>query len=148
MAASVAAGAVIAHLVLTAPGSDLIGTRAGQLVAQGDLDQALSSQLASDPPENSPVQIGVSFKTKAGDHCRTFVVKDQQPIGGLACRQGETWNVQILANAQAPAAAGGNYRQAGVEMPPAVTAAAQNVIEGEPLDAAGEAAAREKAWKK
>ena len=48
MAASVAAGAVIAHLALKAPVVSRIGTAEGQLVAQADLAQALSTQLASD----------------------------------------------------------------------------------------------------
>jgi len=147
MAASVAAGAVIAHLALRSPGGDRIGTQGGQLVAQADLAQALSNQLASDPPADSAVQIGVSFKTKSGDHCRTFVVKDQSPLGGLACRQGDAWHVQVLASAAAPAGAQGGYKPASVEMPAAVTAAAQSAIDGEPFDAAAEAAARDKGWK-
>ncbi len=147
MAASVAAGAVIAHLALRSPGADRIGTQGGQLVAQSDLAQALSNQLASDPPANSAVQIGVSFRAKSGDHCRTFVVKNRSPLGGLACRQGDAWHVQVLASAIAPAGAQGGYKPASVEMPAAVTAAAQIAIDGEPLDAAAEAAARDKGWK-
>ena len=54
MAASVAAGAVIAHLVLKSPEANRIGTERGQLVAQADLSQALTTQLASDQPTNAP----------------------------------------------------------------------------------------------
>jgi anti-sigma factor RsiW len=147
MAASVAAGAVIAHLALKSPDANRIGTDRGQLVAQADLADALSNQLASNQPVNAPVQIGVSFRSRAGDSCRTFTVKERDPIGGLACRQGNTWRVQVLANVQAGAAADGGYKPAGGSMPAAVIAAVEQQIDGEPLDAAAESAARARGWK-
>jgi len=148
MAASVAAGAVIAVLALTSPGTDRIGTHNGQLVAQADLAQALSNQLASDPPPGSYVTIGLSFQNKLGDYCRTFVLKEVNPRGGLACKEGNRWSIQTLAQAPATATADGGYKQAGSEIPPAVMRATQDAIAGEPLDAAGEAAARAKGWEK
>jgi hypothetical protein len=144
MAASLAAGAVIAHLVLKSPDAERLGTRDGQLVAQGDLDQALSNQLAGDQAESAPVHIGVSFKSKAGDHCRTFVVKGPSPMGGLACRKNEAWAVEVLAAAE-PSAGAGGYRPAA-SMPPAVVTAVEQQIQGEPLDASAEAAARASKW--
>ena len=148
MAASVAAGAVIAYLALTSPGTDRIGMRGGSLVAKADLEQALSNQLASDPPPGSYVQIGLSFRNKVGDYCRTFVLKELNPRGGLACRTGNSWNIQVLAQAPATATADGGYKQAGSEIPAAVMTAAQGAIEGDPLDAAGEKAARAGGWEK
>lgn len=146
MAASLVAGAVIAHLVLKSPDADRLGTRNGQLVAQGDLDQALNNQLAGDQAESAPVHIGVSFKSRAGNHCRTFVVRGTGPMGGLACRKNDAWEVQVLAAAQPGAPTPGGYRQAG-SMPPAVVTAVEQQIQGEPLDASAEAAARANEWR-
>jgi hypothetical protein len=146
MAASIAAGAVIAHLAFNTPDASRVGTNAGRLVAQGDLEQALSRQLASDQPADAPVQMGLSFKSKSGDTCRTFTVKERDILGGLACRQGDKWHVQVLANVPPNPNSTGGYKPAGGNMPPAVLTAVQEQIEGEPLDAAAEAAARTRNW--
>ncbi len=147
MAASVAAGAVIAHLALRSPDANRIGTSRGELVAQADLADALSNQLASSQSATTPVQIGVSFKSKAGESCRTFTVKDRNPVGGLACLQGDKWRVQVLANLQSGATGEGGYKPAGGSMPAAVIAEVERQIAGEPLDAAAESAARARGWK-
>jgi anti-sigma factor RsiW len=134
MAASLATGAVIAHLAMRSPEPSRIGTVAGQLVAQADLSQALSTQLASDQPSDAPVQIGATFKSKSGDTCRTFTVKEENLLGGLACRQAGEWRVQVLANAPA------------THVPPVVVTSVEQQIQGQPLDAAGEVAARARGW--
>jgi anti-sigma factor RsiW len=146
MAASIAAGAVIAHLVLRTPDVSRIGTEGGQLIAQGDLADALSAQLVSEQPADAPVQIGVSFRSKAGDTCRTFTMRETHVLGGLACREGNRWRVPVLADAPAASSAGG-YKPAGGSMPAAVLKAVEEQISGEPLDAEGEAAARSRGWK-
>jgi anti-sigma factor RsiW len=146
MAASVAVGALVSYLLVQSPERERFVTERGQLVARGDLDLALSNQLASDPIPGSAVRIGVSFKSKSGNRCRTFLVKDAQPVGGVACRAGDEWHVQVLANAERSAAPEGGYQQAGAEMPVAVLGAAQNLIEGEPFDAEEEIAARQSGW--
>jgi anti-sigma factor RsiW len=146
MAASIAAGAVIAHLALNAPDTSRIGTNTGRLVAQGDLEQVLSRQLASDQPADAPVQIGLSFKSKSGDTCRTFTLRERDIVGGLACREDDKWHVQVLANVPPNTNGAGNYKPAGGNMPPAVLAAVEQQIEGEALDASGEAAARARGW--
>jgi anti-sigma factor RsiW len=147
MAASVAVGAVIAYLTLNAPDANRVGTRRGELVAQADLADALSNQLAGSQPANTPVQIGVSFRSKSGENCRTFTVKDENPFGGLACLQGDTWRVQVLANLQSGATSNGAYKPAAGSMPVAVIAEVDRQIAGEPLDAAAETAARARGWK-
>jgi anti-sigma factor RsiW len=146
VAASLATGAVIAHLALNTPEANRIGTQHGQLVAQADLAQALSTQLVVDQAPDAPVQIGVSFKSKSGDTCRTFTVKEQNVLGGLACREGDAWRVQVLANASSGANAQGGYKPAGGSMPAAIVTAVEQQIEGEALDAAGEEAARAQGW--
>jgi anti-sigma factor RsiW len=147
MAASLATGAVVAHLALNSPNANRLGTTNGQLVAQADLAEALSTQLASSEPTSAPVQIGFSFKSKAGGTCRTFTVKEANTLGGLACRQGDAWHVEALANVPATAGSNGGFRPAGASLPAAVLTAAEQQIEGEPLDAAGEVAARQRDWK-
>ncbi|MEJ1962436.1 MAG: hypothetical protein WDO56_13205 [Gammaproteobacteria bacterium] len=146
MAASVAVGAVVALLALKSPEASRIGTVGGQLVAQADLADALSNRLASKQPAEGPVQIGLSFKSKVGELCRTFTLKNEGTVGGLACRQGDVWRVQVLASTPGSAAGGGGYRQAGGNLPPAVLAAMEQEITGEPLDAAAESEARSKNW--
>jgi anti-sigma factor RsiW len=147
MAASVAAGAVIAHLALRSPEANRIGTSRGELVAQADLADALSNQLAGSQTANAPVRIGVSFKSKAGESCRTFTVNDQNPVGGLACLRGDAWRVQVLANIQPGATADGGYKPAGGSLPVAVMGEVERRIAGEPFDAAAESAARARGWK-
>jgi hypothetical protein len=146
VAASIATGAVIAHLALNAPEANRIGTEHGKLVAQADLAQALSTQLAADQSANAPVQIGVSFKSKSGSLCRTFTVKEQNVLGGLACREGDSWRVQVLADGSASANAPGGYKPAGGSMPVGVLTAVEQQISGEALDAAEEEAARARGW--
>jgi anti-sigma factor RsiW len=146
VAASIATGAVIAHLALNSPDASRIGTERGQLVAQADLAQALSTQLASEQSADAPVQIGVSFRSKSGDTCRTFTVKDQTVLGGLACREGGDWHVQVLADVPVSANGQGGYKPAGGSMPAAVISAVEQQMEGEAFDATGEAAALARGW--
>lgn len=147
VAASIAIGAVLAHLAMRSPESTRVVTDNGELVAQADLAEALSTQLVLDQPVKAPVQIGLSFKSKAGDTCRTFTVKDQNVLGGLACRDGNEWHVQVLANAPPGTNAQGGYKPAGGSMPPAVVSAVEQQMDGDPLDADGETAARARGWK-
>lgn len=148
LAASLVLGVIIGQAMLRSgsPGAP-ITTRDGQLLASGTLAHALSEQLASAQAEPTPVQIGVSFKSKAGTYCRTFTIREST-LSGLACRQKDDWHVQVLAQSTptTPPAAGGAYRQAASEMPKSVLQAVDDTIGGDALDAHAEAAAREKSW--
>ena len=107
----------------------------GRLVARGQLDGALSRQLASDPAPNSPARIGTSFVTRDGGYCRSFRMGAS---AGLACRSGDAWRIPVLAEAaRAPGA-----------MPEAVTDAIEERMLGAPLNGAAERAARERGWKR
>ena len=68
----------------------------------------------------------------------------EAPLAGLACRSGEEWKLQVLATAPAHQ---GELRPAAA-MPMAVLHAVDAAIEGEPLDAAAESAARDAGWRK
>lgn len=144
LAASVVIGILIGHFALNTGSVDPIASRDGKLVAQASLADALSSQLASTQEPAAPIQIGTSFKNKSGHYCRTFVIQNSTPLGGLACREDTAWTINTLASAEAQQ---GDYRQAGSEMPNAIRAEVESQIAGDPLDASAEADAKANNWK-
>jgi hypothetical protein len=145
LAAGLVLGALLGPLVLHPPAGGAVLTRDGQMFASGALARALTEQLASRQPPTAPVQIGVSVRARDGAYCRSFVLREQSAIAGLACRQRDAWRLEVLAQSTA-AATGGGYRAAGSPIPPSVARALDELREGEPLDAAAEAAARERGW--
>ena len=64
-------------------------------------------------------------------------------VAGLACRRGEDWTLEVLA--AAPVAEGEVRTAAAMPLP--VLQAVDAAIDGEPLDAAAEAAARDAGWR-
>ena len=120
--------------------------RDGQVLASGALARALSEQLASQQPPGAPVQIGVSFRARNGDYCRTFVLRGQGTLAGLACRGHEAWRLEVLAQTAGQPAAAAGYRPAGSALPASVARTLDELIAGEPLDAGAEAAARARGW--
>src|SRR5205807_4164444 len=131
IAASLVGGVLLGPLLLRAPagpaGPALV-TRDGQVLASGALARALSEQLASHQPPGAPVQIGVSFRARNGDYCRTFVLREHSALAGLACRGPEAWRLEVLARtaARPPAAAG--YRPAGSALPASVARTLDELI--------------------
>jgi hypothetical protein len=113
----------------------------GALRAQGQLAEALGAQLAG--AGSGQVKLGISFVARDGNYCRSFMMG---VAAGLACKDGTQWKIPVLA--QAAPAADGAYRQAGSEMPPAVMEAIDQRINGKPLDAAAEKAARSAKWQR
>lgn len=114
---------------------------AGALTAQGKLEKALTQQLASAAPLDPNVRVGVSFVSREGEYCRSFMLPK---TAGLACRSGEQWRIPMMANSVQGAA--GAYRQASSELPPAVLAAIDERIVGQALDAKAEKAAQQQGW--
>ncbi len=108
----------------------------GTLVARGGLDSALRQQLASDRGET---RIGVSFAANDGRYCRTF---EDPRLSGLACAGEHGW--ELIATAPGTRV-GGEYRQASSGNA-LVLGAAQDMMAGDPLDAAGERRARDLGW--
>lgn len=143
MAASLVVGALIGIVALNTKNSDVITARNGSLMASGNLANALSSQLST--ASNKQIQMKLSFKTRSGEYCRSFVVKQQQSMAGLACRNGDEWRVPVLA---AASGSDSTYRQAGSELPPAVMQWIDAERDGEALDRAEEESARQAEWKK
>jgi hypothetical protein len=140
MAASVALGLMVGMFVLRGPGAPFEETAAG-LVARGELDAALTQQLAGSLGTGGP-QVGITFRDRGGAYCRTFQLRHEAPLAGLACRAGDQWRVQVLA----AAAAQPGELQPAAAMPMAVLQAVDAAIDGEALDAEAEAAARDSGW--
>lgn len=140
LAASLVVGLLIGLLVMREPDAPWAESGNG-LVARNDLDRALSTQLAgeADVPD---VRIGISYRDRDGAYCRAFHLQQKAPLAGLACRAGSGWQLEVLA---AAARQEGELAPASA-MPMAVLEAIDAAIDGEPLDAASEAAARDAGW--
>lgn len=130
MAATLAIG-VIAGSLIDAGDSGPLASENGQLVAAGELEAALYTRLASDPADDG-ARIGLSFRDRAGDLCRSFT---DQETSGLACHQGGDWRIRGLF--QAGEGQQGEFRMAaGAD--PRLADLVDSAIAGEPLDSAGE----------
>jgi hypothetical protein len=115
----------------------------GTLVARGGLADGLSNQLAGDAGAGSAVRIGLSFRGKSGDYCRTFSLSED---AGLACRRAGRWEIVALAPQPAAQASGDRFRTASSALPAVVLQAVEQRIAAEPLDRDGELEARGKHW--
>ena len=147
MAASLLLGLGVGFLAWHGSGGALIQPGAGGgLIASAALADALSTQLSDDRPADRVVVAGLSFRNKSGDYCRTFYLTGSDAGSGLACREGTDWRIKALAQSPRAAANSGNFRTAASEDSPAIRAAVEGSIDGEPLDHAGEIAAREAGW--
>ncbi len=142
LAATLAIGMFVGILLTRGPAAPYEETATG-LVARGELEAALTTQLAS-AAGDTDVRIGISFRDREGDYCRTFQMHREAPLAGLACRSEDDWKLQVLATAPARE---GELRPAAA-MPMAVLHAIDAAIDGEPLDAAAESAARNAGWRK
>ncbi len=145
LAASLAIGVLGGWLAFRIVGSGPITMRNGHMQARGLLAAALTTQLASRQSAAQPVQIGVSFRSKSGEYCRTFSMR-APAIAGLACHAAQGWRLQVLTGTPEEGAATGGYRQAASPVAAPVVAAVNAEISGEPLDARAEAAARREGW--
>jgi anti-sigma factor RsiW len=147
IAASLIVGVLVGHYALVSQGAGPIAVNGASLLAQSSLRQALSDQLAADQSRTAAVQIGLSFRSKSGQYCRTFMLEQREPVSGLACHQGAEWRIDALALAETAGNGGAAYRPAGSSLPAAVRAAVEDQMAGEPLDAQGEMQAKREGWK-
>ncbi|BAI96407.1 hypothetical protein Sj15T_07200 [Sphingobium sp. TA15] len=136
IAASLLLGLGIGHFSGGSGGP--IAVERGAMVAQGELASALETQLAS-AQQDAPIRIGLSFRRKGGGWCRSF---EGQALSGVACREEQGWQVQQLL----PGAGQGTaYRQASSgDM--RLMATVDALMDGPPLDAAQEKAAKDRRW--
>lgn len=137
-------GAVAASLVLGLfigqglQPQGVVRTKGGQLYAAGTLAGALDTQLASN---RGAVGVPISFRDAKGSYCRVFT---SSATDGIACRDSQGW--ALRQTKAGSSAAKTDYAQAG-SADPALMAAAQEMMAGDPLDAAAEAKAKASGWK-
>jgi hypothetical protein len=145
MAASLLVGLALGYLGWHGSAALIQANPSGGLLAGAALAEALSTQLSDDRSPARAATAGISFRAKSGDYCRTFALTGAEASSGLACRETNGWSIKVLA--QSPSNGSPNqFRTAGSELSPAIRAAIEGSIEGEPLDHAGEVAAREAGW--
>jgi hypothetical protein len=146
LAASLLLGLGLGFLAWHGPRALIQPGSGGGLVASAALAEALSTQLSDDRAAARVAITGLSFRNKSGDYCRTFSLTGNDASTGLACREETDWRIKALAQAPYAPANSGNFRTAASEDSPAIRAAVEGLIEGEPLDHAGEIAARQAGW--
>ncbi len=148
LAACLAIGVIAARGLGSIGTTPMIADRHGTLMAQGGLSRALDQQVAgSAAAPDQAVKIGVSFRATDKVYCRTFQVVRGDGLAGLACRAPTGWQVRVTAATPARGVNAAGYRTAGSAMPSAVSATVDAMIDGAPLDAQGEAAAKAKGWR-
>lgn len=141
IAASLLIGVFAGRSALHPAQSEMFATTSSGIVASGSLSAALDQQLSGTAADED-VHIGLSFRSKGGNYCRSFTAG---AAAGFACREDTQWRVRALSEGAANAA-GGEYRMAGSELPPAILTAIDAVMAGEALDGEQERAARERGW--
>lgn len=114
--------------------------RGGTLMASGLLAERLDTQLAS-AQDGGAVRILTSFQRKDGNYCRVFA---STGTSGIACKDNEGWVLERTISGGT--AQGGEYRQASSAESDLMTVA-QDMTQGEPLDAEQENAAKAKGWR-
>jgi hypothetical protein len=147
IAASLVIGMVVGRAMLQPPGAkdDIIAAGSdGRIVAGGQLAQALSEQLSAE--DGSRVDIGLTFRSKSGEYCRTFGTRVGMDVVGFACRDAEVWRIDMLATTK-PTERGGDYRMASTQLPAPIVRAIADRMQGEALDADQEAIARQRRWR-
>ncbi len=119
----------------------------GQVLAQGELAGALTEQLAASDRRGQHARIGISFRGRNGLDCRTFEwLGATTTANGVACHSGGDWAVAALATTARTANDRAEYQTAGAAMPDAIRNFVNDMISGEPFDAAAERAARAAHW--
>lgn len=128
--------------------SSLMRAQNHVLIAQGELKRALNGQLASDPgAATAPIRVGLSYRTREGIYCRTFTTNGRHTIAGLACRADGHWMVRTAVFTTTAPGRDGTYRTAASQTPQAVMDEVEADIDGAPLDAHAEAAAKAAGWR-
>lgn len=137
LAASLALGVVVGRIAIPV---GPIASEGGQLVARGDLANALTTQLAS-AQDGKDVRILISFEAKDGRYCRGY---ERGATAGIACREGSDWRI-IRTQAGMPSKSQSPYAQAASQTAE-IMASAQEMVAGNALDAAAERAAAKGGW--
>ncbi|MDP3174791.1 MAG: hypothetical protein Q8M88_10190 [Phenylobacterium sp.] len=138
----VVGGGLLTHYAAPSQGGLVASGADGALMVRGPLAKALSEQAAAES-DGRPISVGLSFRTADGRYCRTFAAPAQH-LAGLGCREGAHWAAPV-AVAYEPATT--QFRMASSETPPAVLAAVNAMIQGEPFGPDEESAAIAHGWR-
>ena len=144
LAASILVGVSLGYAAFHRPDGLLRTASDGSVTASGALLKALSTQLSTDRSNDLAATIGLTFRAKSGEYCRTFTLATGN-ASGLACRERDHWRIEMLA----PAGAGGpvaDYRMAGSSESPQLRSLVESDMQGEPLTQVEEADARSAGW--
>lgn len=139
MAATLAVGIFVGTAIPQRGGAP-VEVQGGRIYAAAALNQALDIELAS-APGSGPVRVGMTFRDQSGAICRSFT---QPAASGLACREGDRWQLRGLF--AAPEGQAGDYRMAA-GMDPNLAALVDETMAGEPFDAGAEKAAKANGWR-
>lgn len=131
VAATLVLGVLVGSIAFRTPGNDSLQMTQGGLVARGELDSALSTQL-SGATTPSDTHIGLSFRAADGAWCRTF---NQRSTSGLACRRAGSWTVQLLEGRHSAPGEAADFRQAASSLSPALLDAIKAQGGGDAIDA-------------
>ena len=143
MAASLLLGVLISwRMLVPGDGAPFVAGK-DALVAHGELARALDTQLASEQRGEEPVLIGLTFKARDGNYCRSFVLRATKTTG-LACRAGPDWQVPVTDTSVIPP---GEMQQASSVVAPAILRAIEARGVGVALDADAEKSAQLSGWK-
>jgi hypothetical protein len=132
VAATLVLGLLVGALAFRNSTSLPLDMAQGRLLARGELDAALSTQLSGGAAADAPTRIGLSFRAADGAWCRSFSRHDGPT--GLACRRDGRWAVQLLEDGH-PQATGdaGDYRQAASSLSPIMLGAISALGAGDAL---------------
>ncbi|HEX4052320.1 MAG TPA: zf-HC2 domain-containing protein [Steroidobacteraceae bacterium] len=124
----------------------------GELVAQGVLADTLSNQLTDTGAAGSRFHVGMSFRAKGGDYCRTFSATDNPSLAGLACREQDQWRILTVVGSQTPGHEAGGATTTGARrvawnLSPLLLQTVREHMSGQPLDAQAEVKARGSDWR-
>ncbi len=125
---------------------------AGQIDAQSNLHRLLEEGTSNDAQvlaEGVSAELLLTFQDRNGDFCRQLRVDGGvAPLQGLACRRGDSWQVEAVSIAAEPAP-DGNYQLASGATPIAIDAAIDALIGPRPpLDKDEERSIISNTWKK
>jgi len=148
IAAALAGGVLVGVLVgpvLAHRGADWLSAGSGAPRADAALAAGLSrwpSGVAFSLPRGRRATPVLTFASQSGALCRQFeIAGGGASQRGLACRSGtDAWRLMALTSADR-SAGGGDYKTAAGPGGDPVSALADRLIKGEPMDAAQEAAA-------
>ncbi|ATW05065.1 anti-sigma factor [Sphingorhabdus sp. YGSMI21] len=136
MAATLALGIVVGQFGL-GQNAGPVAQQEGALIASGQLETALEKQLASVQGEDSRYRIGLTFRSRSDQICRSF---DGEALAGIACKADGHWQLEDML----PGKATSGYRQASSSE---INTRAAAMMADAPVDADGERQLMENGWK-